>query len=170
VSNISYGTSIKTSAGDFTTLEEYKDKVLLIVNVASNCGFTPQYAALQNLQDEYGDRGLQVLGFPCNQFGAQAGGSNEAIVEFCSMNYGVNFLVFAKIKVNGKHRHELYSALTEATDAVGKAGKVKWNFEKFLVAPGGTIVGRYRSKVEPDSAAIIPQIEKLLPATATLVA
>jgi glutathione peroxidase len=168
VSNIPYDVSIKTSTGGQTNLEQYEGKVLLIVNVASNCGFTPQYAALQKLQNTYGARGLQILGFPCNQFGAQAGGSNSAIVEYCSMNYGVDFPVFAKIKVNGANRHGLYSALSEFPDDNGKSGKIKWNFEKFLVAPGGEIVGRYRSKIEPDSASIVEAIEKLLPVHARL--
>ena len=163
MSKISYSVPVKTTSGEMTTLEAFQGNVLLVVNVGSNCGFTPQYEQLQKLYDEYAEQGLQILGFPCNQFGSQAGGSNEAIVEYCSVNYGVTFPVFAKVKVNGGKRHPLYSSLVKATDVHGKAGKVRWNFEKFLVAPGGTIVGRYRSKILPDAPEIVSLIEKLLP-------
>jgi glutathione peroxidase len=168
VSNIPYDAVIKTSTGELSTLADYSDKLLLIVNVASHCGFTPQYRQLQELQDRYGYRGLQILAFPCNQFGAQEAGSNAQIAEFCTMNYGVTFPVFAKIKVNGPRRHEIFRALVRREDAKGKAGKVRWNFEKFLVAPGGSVVARYRSKVVPDDPAILRLIEELLPISAPL--
>jgi glutathione peroxidase len=162
VSTIPYDAAVKTSAGEPTSLAEYKDKLLLIVNVASFCGFTPQYAKLQELQDTLGDRGLQVLGFPCNQFGVQEPGSNRQIATFCESNYGVTFPIFAKIRVNGARRHPLFKALAAVADRAGKAGKINWNFEKFLVAPGGEIVGRFRSKVKPDDPAIVSAIEQFL--------
>jgi glutathione peroxidase len=163
VSNIPYNTAIKLSTGGETTLEPFRHKLLLIVNVASHCGFTPQYTDLQKLQDEYGHRGLQILGFPCNQFGAQEAGTNKQIAEFCTINYGVTFPIFAKIRVNGGRRHAIYKSLVTVQDALGKAGKVRWNFEKFLVAPGGEIAARFRSKITPDDPAIVTLIERLLP-------
>jgi glutathione peroxidase len=163
VSNIPYNAKITLSTGEETTLEPFKHKLLLIVNVASHCGFTPQYTELQSLQDEYGNRGLQVLAFPCNQFGAQESGTNKQIAEFCSINYGVTFPIFAKIRVNGGRRHEIFKTLVTVEDSAGKAGKVRWNFEKFLVAPRGTVVGRFRSKIAPDDSVIVDLIEELLP-------
>jgi glutathione peroxidase len=143
-------------------LSEYSGKVVLAVNVASRCGFTPQYAGLQALQDRYSDRGFTVLGFPCNQFFHQEPGSAEQIQEFCSVNYGVTFPLFAKLDVKGEGQHPLYSIFSESADDSGKAGNVRWNFEKFLVGRDGRVVRRFRSKVVPDDPMLIEAIESLL--------
>jgi glutathione peroxidase len=148
-------------AGESTSLASYADKVKLIVNVASRCGLTPQYEKLEQMQKAYGDRGFTVLGFPSNQF-LQELGSSEAIQEFCSTTYGVTFPMFETVRVNGRSQHPLYAELTKTADAEGNAGKVKWNFEKFLVTPAGD-VHRFRSKVEPDIAEILDLIENFLP-------
>lgn len=148
--------------GEPTSLAAYADKVKLIVNVASRCGLTPQYEKLEELQKTYGDRGFTVLGFPSNQF-LQELGSSEAIQEFCSTTYGVTFPMFEKVRVNGRSQHPLFAELTKTADAEGKAGKVKWNFEKFVVTPAGE-VHRFRSKVEPDAPEIVDLIEASLPA------
>jgi glutathione peroxidase len=153
---------IVTLEGESTSLASYADKVKLIVNVASRCGLTPQYKKLEELQKTYGDRGFTVLGFPSNQF-LQELSSSEAIQEFCSTTYGVTFPMFESIKVNGRSAHPLFTELTKTADAEGVAGKVKWNFEKFLVTPAGE-VHRFRSKVEPDVPEIIDLIEASLPA------
>jgi glutathione peroxidase len=152
-----------TIDGATTSLAEYSDKVKLIVNVASRCGLAPQYKQLEELQKVYGDRGFTVLGFPSNQF-LQELGSAEAIKEFCSLTYGVTFPMFEKIKVNGKSQHPLYAELTKTPDASGKAGRVKWNFEKFVVTPAGT-VHRFRPTTAPDAPEIVQLIEASLPAT-----
>jgi glutathione peroxidase len=144
------------------SLSAYSGKVVLAVNVASRCGFTPQYAGLQALQDRYSDRGFTVLGFPCNQFFHQEPGSAEQIQEFCSINYGVTFPLFAKLDVKGEGQHPLYSILTESADDSGKAGNVSWNFEKFLVGRDGHVVRRFRSKVVPEDPALIEALETLL--------
>jgi glutathione peroxidase len=151
-----------TIDGESTSLAQYADKVKLIVNVASRCGLAPQYKKLEELQKTYGDRGFTVLGFPSNQF-LQELSSSEAIKEFCSTTYGVTFPMFEKIRVNGGSQHPLYAELTKAPDAEGKAGKVKWNFEKFVVTPAGE-VHRFRPKVEPDASEIPDLIEACLPA------
>lgn len=127
--------SIGALRGGSADLAQYRDKAVLVVNVASKCGLTPQYAGLQGLYDTYADRGLVVLGVPCNQFGAQEPGTADEIEEFCQVNYGVTFPITEKVDVNGADRHPLYEELTSATDAEGKAGDVLWNFEKFLIAP-----------------------------------
>lgn len=147
--------------GRTTTLAEYADKVVLVVNVASQCGLTPQYEALQMLQDKYADRGFTVLGFPSNQF-LQERGSEEEIQEYCSMTWGVTFPMFAKIRVNGRSRHPLYEELTRVPDSAGKAGRVQWNFEKFLVFPSDEI-RRFRPATRPDDPEIIEAIESALP-------
>jgi glutathione peroxidase len=159
-----YDATVVTVAGDETTLADLRDKALLVVNVASRCGLTPQYEQLEKLQAEYGPRGLQVVGFPCNQFAGQEPGTNEEIAAFCSATYGVTFPVFGKIKVNGLGTHEIYKALRKRRDKNGLAGLVGWNFEKFLVSPGGEVVGRFRSKTTPDAPEIIVAIEAVLPA------
>ena len=151
-----------TIDGESTSLAEYADKVKLIVNVASRCGLTPQYKKLEELQKTYGGRGFTVLGFPSNQF-LQELGSPEAIAEFCSTTYGVTFPMFEKVKVNGRSQHPLYAELTRTPDAAGKAGKVKWNFEKFIVTPAGD-VSRFRPTVQPDAPEIVELIERSLPA------
>ncbi len=153
-----------TIDGEPTTLAAYADKVKLIVNVASRCGLTPQYTKLEELQEKYGQRGFTVLGFPSNQF-LQELGSSEAIAEFCSTTYGVTFPLFEKLKVNGRSQHPLYAELTKTPDASGKAGKVKWNFEKFLVTPDGQ-VRRFRPTTQPDAPEIVDLIEASLPAAA----
>ena len=152
---------VTTLDGQRVSMARYADKVKLIVNVASRCGFTPQYAALERLQKAYGDRGFTVLGFPSNQF-LQELSSTSAIGEFCSSTYGVTFPMFAPVRVNGRHRDPLFAALTETPDGDGHAGRVRWNFEKFLVALDGTVV-RYRTKVEPDAPEIIRAIKAALP-------
>jgi glutathione peroxidase len=144
------------------SLSIYSGKVVLAVNVASRCGFTPQYAGLQALQDRYSERGFTVLGFPSNQFMHQEPGTAEQIQEFCSINYGVKFPLFAKLDVKGDGQHPLYSILTESADDSGKAGNVSWNFEKFLIGRDGHVVRRFRSKVEPEDPRIVQAIESLL--------
>jgi len=158
-----YDIDVKTIDGEDTTLAEYKGKTLLIVNVASKCGLTPQYSGLETLQESYADRGLEVLGFPCNQFGGQEPGTEEEIATFCSTTYGVTFPMFSKVDVNGDGRHELYEELTKTEDAEGKAGDVLWNFEKFLVSPEGEIVARFRPLVTPEDPALIETLEANLP-------
>jgi glutathione peroxidase len=157
------GVSLKTLDGRETSLAEHEGNALLIVNVASKCGLTPQYEALQALSDKYADRGLRVLGFPCNQFMGQEPGTPEEISEFCSTTYGVTFPLYEKIDVNGAQRHPLYQALTEASDAEGQAGDVQWNFEKFLVAPSGDVVGRFRPGTVPDAPELVSAVESTLP-------
>lgn len=148
--------------GSETSLGEYDGKVILLVNVASRCGLTPQYEKLENLQRTYGERGFTVLAFPSNQF-LQELGSNAAIEEFCSTTYGVTFPVFDRIRVNGRHEHPIYTELKKTPDSTGKAGRITWNFEKFLLLPSGE-TKRFRPKVEPDDPAIIEAIEAHLPA------
>jgi glutathione peroxidase len=143
-------------------LSDYAGKVILAVNVASKCGFTPQYAGLQALHDKYADRGFTVLGFPSNQFFNQEPGSAEQIQEFCSLNYGVSFPLFAKLDVKGSKQHPLYAILTEAPDDAGKNGNVAWNFEKFLVGRDGRVVRRFRSKTVPEDPKVVEAIEALL--------
>lgn len=153
---------LTTIDGAETTLADYKDKVVLIVNVASRCGLSPQYEQLEQLQKTYGARGFTVLGFPSNQF-LQELGSEDAIKEYCSMTWGVTFPMFEKVKLNGRSAHPLYSELKKTPDATGKAGRVAWNFEKFLVTPSDE-VQRFRPTVVPDDPAIVGAIEAALPA------
>jgi glutathione peroxidase len=148
--------------GQPARLSDYAGKVLLIVNVASKCGFTPQYAGLQALYERYSDRGFAVLGFPCNQFFHQEPGTAEKIQEFCSVNYGVTFPLFSKLDVKGAKQHRLYAILSESPDDTGKAGNVAWNFEKFLVGRDGMVVRRFRSKVTPEDPRLVEAIESLL--------
>jgi glutathione peroxidase len=149
--------------GSPASLADFDGQALLVVNVASKCGFTPQYAGLEALYERYHDRGLTVLGFPSNQFGSQEPGSAEEIAEFCSATYGVTFPMFAKTDVNGPDRHPLFERLTETADAEGEAGDVAWNFEKFLVSPAGEVVARFRSSVAPDDPALLEAVESVLP-------
>jgi len=149
---------LTTIDGKATTLADYSDKVVLVVNVASRCGLTPQYETLEQLQRTYADRGFTVLGFPSNQFALGETGSSEKIAEFCSSTYGVTFPLMEKTKVNGRSQHPLYAELTKTPDADGKAGRVKWNFEKFVITPNGT-VSRFRPTTLPDSAEVIGAIE-----------
>ncbi len=153
---------LTTIDGAATSLSEYRDKVLLIVNVASRCGLSPQYEKLEELQKTYGDRGFTVLGFPSNQF-LQELSDTDDIKEYCSLTWGVTFPMFDKVKVNGRNAHPLYKELKQTPDAAGKAGKVQWNFEKFVVTPDGS-VHRFRPKTEPDDPAIVDLITQSLPA------
>jgi glutathione peroxidase len=150
--------------GEPTTLSEYKDKVVLLVNVASKCGLTPQYEGLQRLQERYRDRGFTVLGFPCNQFLGQEPGSAEEIQQFCSTTYGIDFPLLEKNDVNGENQHPLYASLNQVADAEGYTGDIRWNFEKFLVAPGGEVVARFNPTVTPEDPQIVEAIEQHLPA------
>src|SRR5262252_5496902 len=158
-----YDVEIGTLDGDPSTLASYKGKALLLVNVASQCGLTPQYAGLQRLHDTYAAKGFEVLGFPCNQFGGQEPGTADEIKTFCETSYGVTFPMFEKIEVNGEGRHALYDELTQKEDAERKAGDVVWNFEKFLVSPDGDVVARFRPLVTPEDAVLKEAIEAQLP-------
>jgi glutathione peroxidase len=155
-----YNIEVKTIAGELQSMEIYRDKVLLIVNVASRCGFTPQYTGLEALWKQYGPRGLMVLGFPCNQFGAQEPGDEAEIVQFCSLNYEVSFPLFAKLDVNGSHTHPLFEHLKSAAPGLLGSEMVKWNFTKFLVDRTGKSVTRYAPNTAP--AELASDIERLL--------
>ncbi|HEY8854392.1 MAG TPA: glutathione peroxidase [Candidatus Dormibacteraeota bacterium] len=148
--------------GKPASLAAYAGKMVLAVNTASKCGFTPQYGGLQALQDRYSAKGFTVLGFPCNQFFRQEPGSAEDIQNFCSVNYGVTFPMFGKLDVKGGNQHPLFAILSQFPDDAGKAGNVAWNFEKFLVDKDGHVVRRFRSKVEPESPEVVKAIESLL--------
>lgn len=152
----------RTADGGTATLADYGDKVVLVVNVASRCGFTPQYEQLEQLQRDYGDRGFTVLGFPCNQFKGQEPGSIDEILEYCSTTWGVTFPIMDKVEVNGEGTIPLYEALKQTADDEGQSGEVGWNFEKFLVTPGGS-VRRFRTPVRPDDPTIVDAIEANLP-------
>jgi glutathione peroxidase len=154
---------LSTLDGTPTSLAEYADRAVLVVNVASKCGLTPQYGALEQLARDYGDRGLTVIGVPCNQFMGQEPGSAEEIQTFCSTTYGVTFPLLEKTDVNGPDRHPLYAELTKTADAGGDAGDVQWNFEKFLLAPGGAVVNRFRPRTVPDALEVVEAIEAVLP-------
>jgi len=162
--SLPYDAPVETTDGSMTTLADLSGNAVLVVNVASKCGLTQQYAQLEELQKLYGGRGLQVVGFPSNQFGGQEPGTNEEIAEFCSATYGITFPVFGKIDVNGDGRHPIYDELVTAEDAQGESGDIQWNFEKFLIAPGGEVVGRFRPKTTPDDPAAVAAIEAVLPA------
>lgn len=169
VDGMSTATAVALESVPFTTLDGKQTtigalggSVRLVANVASRCGFTPQYAALERLWETYRDRGLVVIGFPTNQF-MQELGSEDAIAEFCQVNYGVTFPMSAKVKVNGRGRHPLFDQLTAVPDADGKAGRVAWNFEKWLVAADGT-AHRFRSRTEPDAPEVVALIEAALDA------
>jgi glutathione peroxidase len=154
---------LTTLAGKPTTLGALAGgRAALVVNVASRCGLTPQYAQLEALQEEYGDRGFTVVGVPCNQFAGQEPGTAEEMSTFCSATYGVTFPMTDKIEVNGDDAAPLYRQLTEAPDASGEAGPVQWNFEKFVIASDGTIVGRFRPRTEPGSREVRAAIEAVL--------
>jgi glutathione peroxidase len=158
-----YDIPLRTLSDEPASLADHKGKALLLVNVASKCGLTPQYAGLERLQQRYAERGFTVLGFPCNQFMGQEPGASEEIQTFCSTTYGVSFPLFEKIDVNGEKQHPLYAELTAFADASGEAGKVEWNFEKFLVSPAGEVVGRFRPRTEPEAADVITALETQLP-------
>ncbi|MFD9485682.1 glutathione peroxidase [Streptomyces sp. NPDC059991] len=157
-----YDIPLRTLSGEPTSLADYKGKAVLVVNVASKCGLTPQYAGLERLQAQYGERGFSVLGVPCNQFGGQEPGSAEEIGTFCSATYGVTFPLLEKTDVNGEGRHPLYERLTEVADTDGEAGDIQWNFEKFLISPSGEVVARIRPRTEPDAPEVVAAIEAQL--------
>ncbi|WP_043317737.1 glutathione peroxidase [Microbulbifer sp. HZ11] len=151
---------VQTSEGKKGTLDEFKGKVLLVVNTASKCGFTPQYQGLEDLYRKYKDQGLVVLGFPCNQFGQQEPGSDNEIQEFCTLNYGVSFPIYAKVDVNGSDAHPLFSHLKKQAPGILGTEGIKWNFTKFLVGREGDVVKRYAPKDKPEQ--IAADIEALL--------
>lgn len=153
------GISVKDIDGKEIKLSGYKGKVLLIVNVASECGYTPQYEALQKIYEKYKDKGFEILAFPCNDFGAQEPGTNEEIKNLCSSKYNVTFKLFDKIKIIGKDKSPLYEILINNTD---DRGDVKWNFEKFLIDKSGNVIARFRSKVKPESEELTKAVEELL--------
>ncbi|GEB53968.1 glutathione peroxidase [Streptomyces cacaoi] len=144
-------------------LAQYRGTAVLVVNVASKCGLTPQYAGLEELHNRYADRGFTVLGVPCNQFMGQEPGSPEEIATFCSATYGVTFPMTEKIEVNGEGRHPLYDELVGTADAEGHTGDIRWNFEKFLIAPDGTVAARFSPQTTPDAPTLTSAIESLLP-------
>ncbi len=144
-------------------LHTFSGEAVLVVNVASKCGLTPQYEGLEELQKRFAGKGFTVLGVPCNQFGGQEPGTAEEIQTFCSTTYGVTFPMTEKVEVNGEHRHPLYQQLTAIADDEGEAGDVKWNFEKFLVSPAGEVVHRFRPQTTPDAPEVVEAITALLP-------
>ncbi len=154
---------INTLDGKPTTLGAFKGKAVLVVNVASKCGLTPQYAQLEALQKQYEPKGFSVVGFPCNQFGGQEPGTSEEIAEFCSSTYGVTFPMMEKVDVNGDGRHGIYKELAPIADASGHQGDIRWNFEKFLISPDGTRVTRFSPKTTPDDPTMVAAIEAALP-------
>ena len=157
-----YDTKIAGLTGVNDLLSSLKGSVTLVVNVASKCGLTPQYTALEALQKEFAAQGFTVLGVPCNQFGAQEPGSASEIETFCSTNYGVTFPMSEKVEVNGADRHALYQTLTQVTDGEGHSGDIRWNFEKFLVSRDGAIVSRFKPQTTPDSAEVMAAIKDQL--------
>ena len=161
-----HAVGVKALDGAPLDLGRFAGRALLVVNVASKCGLTPQYEGLQRLHDRYRDRGFSVLGVPCNQFAGQEPGAPEEVGEFCASTYAVTFPLTEKLEVNGRRRHPLYRALAPAPDADGEAGDVRWNFEKFLVSPAGEVVARFRPQTEPESDEVVAAIERLLPAGA----
>ena len=154
--------TMKSLQGENVDLSKYKGKTVLVVNVASRCGLTPQYKKLQALHEKYADQGLAILGFPCNQFLQQEPGTSEEIQEFCEKNYGVKFDMFAKVKVNGEDACDLYKALTKVNTQPKKAGKIDWNFEKFVIGRDGQVIARFQPSTEPDDAALVKLLEDSL--------
>lgn len=150
---------VKSIKGDEVDLSKYQGKVVLVVNVASKCGATPQYKQLESLNDKYKDKGLAVLGFPCNQFGGQEPGTEEEIVKFCKSTYDVSFDMFAKVDVNGPDASPVYKTLTSKESDPKFAGDIKWNFEKFLIGRNGEIVARFPTRTSPDAPEVIKAIE-----------
>ncbi|MBC3954786.1 MULTISPECIES: glutathione peroxidase [Pseudomonas] len=151
---------LKALDGHELSLADFKNNVVLVVNVASKCGLTPQYAALENLYQRYKDKGLTILGLPCNQFAGQEPGSEKEIAEFCELNYGVTFPLGEKLEVNGPQRHPLYRLL--AGEGAEFPGDITWNFEKFLVRKSGEVIARFSPRTLPDDATVIQAIEKAL--------
>jgi glutathione peroxidase len=159
-----YDVEIESLQGGSAYLAQYRGKAVLVVNVASKCGLTPQYTGLERLQESYSGRGFTVLGVPCNQFMGQEPGTAEEIAQFCSATYGVTFPLTEKIEVNGPDRHALYLELVDTPDVSGHTGDIRWNFEKFLIAPDGTVAARFDPRTEPDTDELVEAIEKTLPA------
>jgi glutathione peroxidase len=159
-----YDIPVNNLNGDPSSLGSLAGKTLLVVNVASKCGLTPQYAGLEKLHERFADQGFAVVGFPCNQFGGQEPGTADEIAEFCSATYGASFPMFEKIEVNGPGRHPVYQELTAVPDDTGAAGDIQWNFEKFLLRPDGSVAARFRPRTEPDDPAVVAAIEENLPA------
>ena len=159
-----YDHPIATLSGEPASLAPYRGKVLLLVNVASRCGLTPQYQGLEALHERLAAEGFSVLGFPCNQFGAQEPGTAEEIATFCSTTFGVTFPMFEKIEVNGKNRHPIYEELVEVKDGAGTAGDITWNFEKFLIGKDGAVLARFRPPTAPDDPELVSAIENALSA------
>jgi glutathione peroxidase len=159
-----YDIPLTTLDGQPGSLGDLAGKTLLVVNVASKCGLTPQYNGLERLHERFAERGFAVVGFPCNQFGGQEPGTAEEIAEFCSATYGVTFPMFDKVDVNGAGRHPVYTELTELPDAGGDAGDIQWNFEKFLIGPDGKAIARFRPRTDPESDEVVSAIEASLPA------
>jgi glutathione peroxidase len=158
-----YDIPLQTLSGTPTTLGSQRGKAVLVVNVASKCGLTPQYEALERIHERFADQGFSVIGVPCNQFGGQEPGTAEEIQTFCSTTYGVTFPMLSKVDVNGADRHPLYAELTEHADADGNAGDVQWNFEKFLLDGEGKVVARFRPQTTPEDTAVVSAIEAVLP-------
>jgi len=158
-----WNTPIKTLKGQDSSLAAYKGKALLLVNVASKCGLTPQYTQLEELQKKYEPKGFTVVGFPCNQFAGQEPGSADQIAEFCSATYGVTFPLMEKIDVNGAGRHPIYKELTQVADSSGHTGDIRWNFEKFVVSADGKTVTRFAPQTKPDDPTVVAAIEAALP-------
>jgi glutathione peroxidase len=157
-----YDQKINRLDGTPADLTDYQDRTVLFVNVASKCGLTPQYEGLERLQEKYADKGFSVIGVPSNQFGGQEPGSAEEIATFCSTTYGVTFPLLEKVDVNGDDRHPLYDELTKVADAEGHSGDIRWNFEKFLVAPGAKSITRFSPVADPESPEVIEAIEAAL--------
>ena len=153
---------INTLNGESSSLGEHAGKTVLVVNVASKCGLTPQYEGLERLHVRYKDQGFTVLGVPCNQFGGQEPGSAAEIQEFCSTTYGTTFPMFEKIDVNGENQHPIYEELVQVADADGHVGDIRWNFEKFLIGPDGTVIARFAPLVDPEDPALVAAIEASL--------
>lgn len=158
-----YEIPLRSLRGEPTSLAEHRGKAVLLVNVASKCGLTPQYEGLEKLHETYKDRGFTVIGVPCNQFGGQEPGSAEEIEQFCSSTYGVTFPMLEKIEVNGDNRHPLYEAIVDVPDNKGHAGDIQWNFEKFVISPEGEVVARFNPTVAPDDQELVATVEQQLP-------
>lgn len=150
--------------GGPANLAQYRGKAVLLVNTASKCGLTPQYAALERLQERYRSRGFTVIGVPSNQFMRQEPGSAKEIAEFCSATYGITFPMTEKVKVNGRNRHPLYREVVDFPDAGGHRGRIRWNFEKFIIGPDGAVVARFGPMVDPEDDTVVAAIEGVLPA------
>ena len=157
-----YDNAIAPLMGSGNALEEVKGKVALVVNVASRCGLTPQYEALQAIHGRFADKGFSVLGVPCNQFLGQEPGTAEEIKEFCDTRFNVTFPLTAKVDVNGEHQHPLYKQLNETSDGEGYSGEIRWNFEKFVVDRSGKVVARFHPKTAPDAPEVVAAIESAL--------